>query len=210
MDSEKKIIPNIDTHFLRLNIILIIIFTVVAISVITKINDDYSLGGDLSNYYTLIIEVAIGIIITLIVYHISKKSERKNQQTLDDINKIVKEEKNIRDEKYKIFRYYLMDGLGCFYSSMSPDSKVYQGHTKLFRAFLRRGIKNLEIILTDYNDFIKMDERSEIESYVREMNFMMEKVIDDPKFYNSKHEFDSYRERLKESSQKFKIDLKSN
>ena len=57
--------------------------------------DAYSLPDNT----TLITEVGVGIIITIVVYRFAKKSEKKNKELLDDVKKILYEEKSFRDTK---------------------------------------------------------------------------------------------------------------
>ena len=58
----------------------------------------FSVGTELSNNVTLIVEVGVGIIIAVIVYRITKKSEKNNDDTLKEIKKLETEQSNLIKE----------------------------------------------------------------------------------------------------------------
>ena len=92
MKSDKK------SRFENKNfVIIIIIITVSSLLTIFLVLNMFHI--DTSNNATLIVEIAVGVIIAIIIYHLTKKSERINKEVLHEIKEIVGEEKKLRDSK---------------------------------------------------------------------------------------------------------------
>ena len=97
MDAEKK-----ENESIWLNNGKIIVIVLVVIGFIIGISGVLLPVDELSNNVTLVVEVGVGIIVTIIIFRSTKQAEFQNQSAIEEMKNLVKEVRSVEEKQNNI------------------------------------------------------------------------------------------------------------
>ena len=151
------------------------IYAVIALTVIIATISYYV--PEVSNNVTLVIEIGIGILITLVVHRFGKISERKNKEfmtTMDEKNEVYLKKVQLLLAEQKFQRQNRRGGVygNLYFTHIILDDiigevkNILEGDTK--RAFdkLERSKEEFQKIIDEYHDVISSHERDLLDALI--------------------------------------------
>ena len=145
----------------------VIFSIIVVVSVTIGMSYWISQIEEFSNNITLMVEIGVGVIITIIVFRTTKKAEKNNKDTLKEIKRIVGDGEEFRELKNRRFKNHLRRRTRQLTGELKNHTVRLM--TKNLQSSLESFRDDLDDMLGKHYEFITADETHIVENTIKQI-----------------------------------------